>query len=74
LLLADSVLAVPQKEQADVTEMQRTQQGLENAKRELQNAADNGGHRNKVFGRVVDALDDMLHAEAWEREHHELKK
>lgn len=77
LLLALGAFAVPQTGHEDVAaKLQRAHEALDTAKRELQSLPDElGGYgRNKAIGHVDDALLELGHAEAWAREHHEVKK
>ena len=79
LLLALSGFAVPQKElqdfPAEMQKMERTQQALETAKRELASSPDDWDtHRNKAIGHVTDALEDIRQAEAWARDRQKMKK
>ena len=77
LLVGLSGFAIPQgKVVQDVpADIQRAHQALDNAKQELQNAGNEwGGHRVKAIGHVDGALAEIKNAEAWARQHHELKQ
>jgi len=55
-------------------EVDRAEQSLHTAKRELENAGNEwGGHRVAAIKHIDAALQELEKAENWAREHHEIK-